>query len=325
MNELISIIVPVYNVEPYLARCVESLLRQTHEHLEIILVDDGSTDGCPRICDHYAEKDLRIQVIHKGNGGLSDARNAGLKIAQGNFIGFVDSDDWIADDMYSTLLNCLQKHGADVAECGYVIAEGGHNPDEVKGDGGELVFSAEDALKELLLERSLKTVVWNKLYRKSVLEGEFFPFGKYSEDVFWTYRVLGRSRAVVCTEKSMYFYFQRAGSIMDDSFNVRRLDALEGQQERLSYIKNRFPMLSSLAEFRFFLFSLYNYACLIDCSDCDPAGQHRRQIRDWVLKNSIRLLKNPNIGKYRILVMAFCIHPGMACRIRKRVQGRLVA
>ena len=188
--DLISVIIPVYNVEKYLDRCVESVVNQTYKNLEIILIDDGSTDNCLAKCDEWARKDSRIKVIHKKNGGLSDARNAGLKIAQGKYIGFVDSDDWIRCDMYQMLYERLQIDDSDIAACGVEMIWEDGKSSQLLTKMGKCVLNKQEAMRAIVEETWLKQPVWYKLYRTESIQGILFPIGKYHEDVFWSYQAV---------------------------------------------------------------------------------------------------------------------------------------
>ena len=239
----ISIIVPIYNVEPYLRRCIDSLLKQTYKNFELILVDDGSPDNCGVICDEYAAADSRVRVIHKPNGGLSDARNAGLEIASGAYIAFVDSDDWVAPDYLERMLSALEHTGADICECG-ILRTSGEVGVPVVASASPAVFNTVEALEQLIADREFHQHVWNKLYRKKVVVNILFPKGKTHEDEFWTYQVFGNANTVVKIQNILYFYFQRSGSIMGKSYSLKRLDALEAKQQRQAYIAQKFSPLT---------------------------------------------------------------------------------
>ena len=245
--ELISVIVPVFKVDPYLDRCVESIVNQTYRNLEIILVDDGSPDSCGAMCDAWAEKDRRIKVIHKKNGGLSDARNAGLDIATGTLIGFVDSDDFIRSDMYLLLMERLMEDGSDIAACGVEMVFEDGTPSRMLTPSGKCVLSTEAAMIAVIEESWLKQPVWNKLYRTELIRDIPFPVGKYHEDVFWTYKAVGSAKQVSVFDTPCYYYCQRSGSIMGESYSLRRLDILPAKRQRLEYLKENFPVLENLA------------------------------------------------------------------------------
>ena len=181
MNDLISVIVPVYDVERYLARCIDSILAQTYQNLEIFLVDDGSPDRCGEICDAYAEKDNRIQVIHKKNGGLSDARNAALDICTGEYISFVDSDDYVSDDFIETMHHAIKDYQAKLAVCGIMkFDESGKISVDYAPSDTEKCVSGEEMVEMTIW----RPAAWNKLYHRSLFEGIRYPFGKLYEDLF---------------------------------------------------------------------------------------------------------------------------------------------
>lgn len=211
-NPLISVIVPIYNVEPYLRKCLDSLINQTYKALQIILVDDGSPDNCGKICDEYSALDSRITVIHKANGGLSSARNAGLNIATGIYLGFVDPDDWIENDMFEYLISGIQTYNADIAICGRREIYSNHS-EEFCWDK-ETFYSKEEALKELLDNKKLRNYVWDKLWRKELFVDINFPEGKTFEDVAVTYRAIINAEYVVCLPAVKYNYRQRSNGIV---------------------------------------------------------------------------------------------------------------
>lgn len=243
----ISVIVPVYRVEPYLDRCVQSIVEQTYSDMEIILVDDGSPDICPAMCDTWAEKDSRIRVIHKENGGLSDARNAGMALATGEYISFIDSDDWIAPEMLQRLLEALERDDSDIAACAVqmVWEDDGHS--EFLTVRRNCVLDREEAQLALLRESLLKHPVWYKLYRRKTVQDIPFEVGKYHEDVYWGYQAVGNARRVSLIDYIGYFYFQRSGSIMGTGYSLQRLDAIEAWERRYRYLKERFPELEQEA------------------------------------------------------------------------------
>lgn len=255
---MISVIVPIYKVEPYLKRCLDSLLAQTYTKFELILVEDGSPDRCGEICEDYARRDPRIRVIHKRNGGLSDARNAGLAAAAGEYIAFVDSDDWVSPDYLRVLLEVLETSGSEICECevrrtaGEEDTEYGASPEKTE------TYETEEALKELIYDRVFHQQVWNKLYKKRCLENVLFPVGKTNEDEFWTYRVFGNADRIAKTNQVLYYYFQRGGSIMGETYNMRRLDALEAKQERQEYIAFFHPTLAATAKINLFTSCIYS-------------------------------------------------------------------
>lgn len=256
MSELISVIVPVYKVEKYLDQCVESIVNQTYTNLEIILVDDGSPDQCGAMCDRWCKKDSRIRVIHKKNGGLSDARNAGLGVAIGAYVAFVDSDDVIAPDMLKKLLLAIRQKQAEIAECNYICFE--YVIPAIKVGKGETVdYTPDEALDFLLSEDKFKYTVWNKLYQRKIFDTLRFEEGRIHEDVFFTYQAFGGSHKIVKVEEPLYYYRQRSGSIMGRKFSLRNLDSLEARRRQYWYIKKSYPQLAEKAQTHFLGNCLY--------------------------------------------------------------------
>lgn len=263
MNPLISVIVPIYNVEKYLARCVDSIVNQTYKNLEIILVDDGSSDRCPQMCDNYAQKDSRIKVVHKKNGGLSDARNAGMAVARGEYISFIDSDDYVSDDFFECLLDVMNKENSDIAECSVVKFYEDNRFDEFSDDLSVKTYDTQDAMSALIAENPFHQHVWNKLYKTELIKDIPYAVGKLNEDEFWTYQVFGRASKVAKLNKTMYYYFQRNSSIMGIGYNIRRLDALEGKANRQKYIENNFPELSTQAKIDLYGSCMFAYQSVL--------------------------------------------------------------
>lgn len=254
---MISVIVPIYKVEKYLKRCVNSLLNQSYSDFELILVDDGSPDNCGNICEEYAAKDKRVRVIHKENGGLSDARNAGLRIARGEYIAFVDSDDWVATNYLETLLKVIELTDSDICEC-EVLKTTGEIEKYKKKDEKYTSYSSEKALELLICDKILHQYVWNKLYKRSCLKDIPFAVGKINEDEFWTYQVFGNARQITKISNVLYYYFQRGSSIMGNHYNLKRLDALEAKSLRQQYIEKNFPVLTEVSKINLFESCIYS-------------------------------------------------------------------
>lgn len=257
MNKLISVIVPIYKVEAYLSRCIDSILRQTYQQLDIILVDDGSPDNCGAMCDAYADKDSRIQVIHKTNGGLSDARNAGLDIALGEYIYFVDSDDWIADDTIATLLANMDKDTDIVMGCSVDVQEAESGIVETAWSiplGSHKELNQIEAMRDNLLGG---WAAWNKLYRRELFRTIRFPVGRINEDEAILLHVLALCNRVVQVGCPTYYYFLRQNSITTSSFSEKKMDWFHNCQNNYLYIQANYPELLPEAEYRMLCAATY--------------------------------------------------------------------
>lgn len=240
---MISVIVPVYNVEPYLRKCLDSILAQTYRDLEILVIDDGSTDGSGSICDEYAEKDERIRLFHTENHGLSAARNLGLDIAKGDWIGFVDSDDWIELDMYEVLLSKAEESSADVAECG-VFWE--YTNKTIEHRSKQVILSGTEAVC-LLAKGELTNFVWNRLWKTCCFDHVRFPKDRIYEDVAVTYQLIGASNCVCIFPASKYHYLQRIDSL-SRIHNMKNLtDYWLSHSERYQALKKQVDEKTRLA------------------------------------------------------------------------------
>lgn len=241
---LVSIVVPIYNVEAFLPQCIDSLLAQTHPNLEIILVDDGSPDNCGAICDRYARENGNIRVIHKENGGLSSARNAGIAAATGTYIGFVDSDDFIKETMFRSLLEAAVSHDAQIAACGrYLVTETGEVTGQAYTITGEKLFSTEDAIKEILTSGQLDVAVWDKLFLTSLFKGIAFPEGEINEDAAIIFDLLSKTTGVVHIGAPMYCYRCRSGSITKSGYKPNKIHALEHAERIYGQLEAQYPAL----------------------------------------------------------------------------------
>lgn len=241
-NDLISIIIPVYNVEPYLQRCLHSVVSQTYQNLEIILVDDGSMDRSGRICDEWALRDDRLTVIHKENGGLSSARNAGIDIASGRYIGFVDSDDYIEPTMYEVLLRAIEDNGAQIACCGRNRIEG-HCVTAQHSNDALRLMSGEEAIQQLLIGGLVEEAAWDKLYWSELFEGRRYPVGEVNEDIVLTISLLGECSAVVHVGVPLYNYCQNSGSITNSALSPAKFVMLDHLDQIKKYLERHYPIL----------------------------------------------------------------------------------
>lgn len=225
----ISVVIPVFRTEKYLEKCILSVLCQTYADLEIILVDDGSDDSCPEMCDAFAASDGRVKVIHKKNGGLSSARNEGINAATGEYIAFVDSDDHIAPDMYERLME--NAYDADIVICSYFSVDDDKKIQH-KGFSEKTTLTGKTALSELFKDEKIKNHVWNKLFRKELFSGVSFPEGKIYEDILTTYKLFEKSEKVVCIPQAEYYYINRKGAISKNGGSKTALARYEAHLER---------------------------------------------------------------------------------------------
>lgn len=256
MQPQISIIIPVYNVEDYVEKCLQSVAGQSYRHLEIIAVDDGSSDRSGGICDAYAKQDGRIRVIHQPNRGLSAARNRGLQSATSDFIAFVDSDDYLHLRMYETLMHYLTCYDADIVECDYakVCREEEEQPYRV---AQVLVASGTEAVRSLLQWGPFDISVWNKLYQRKTINGLLFPEGKIHEDDFWTYKAYFNAAKIVHVKFPFYSYRQRLDSILGQAMSLKNLAVVEAYRERAEFINRCLPELKDVAERRLVFIIIY--------------------------------------------------------------------
>ncbi len=313
---LISIIVPIYKVESLLDTCVRSLIAQTYTNTEIILVDDGSPDRCGELCDEWAEKDARIRVVHKENGGLSDARNAGLAMATGEYIGFVDSDDWIEPRMYELLYNALCETDADIAECDRDDFSDEHPATPFTAEAiTKHVYTAEQALAELIVDGALRQTVWNKLYRAELVTDPLFPVGKLNEDEFWTYKVFGQANTIVHIDAKLYHYYQREGSIIH-VYTPKRLACLEAHKERNAYLKERYPALVSMATDRWLSTCMGHYQQMCVTPSVDPDGTYRKAVHEQFCAIDRKAAKAAVSMKYRVWYALFAAFPNATAKLR---------
>lgn len=306
MDKLISVIVPIYKVEEYLPQCIDSIINQTYKNLEIILVDDGSPDRCPQICDEYAAKDSRIKVIHQKNGGLSAARNAGLDIATGEYIAFVDSDDWLEIDMYRTLLVLLERYDADIAECAHKksnILEDTANSFNDISEKESLFDSYASIMNNIVTEESipdLRFEVWDKLFKVSVISNTRFKVGQIYEDLYFDREVLKRCSRLVHTNYIGYNYrVNREGSTVT-FFNEKKLCKFSEINEYVKEFENEeeFDIAQN--------FRTFGCASAIDLFYSSKKHSGSRASRKEIYKHFLHFVKGirPLPLSYRLFILS---------------------
>ena len=314
---LVSVIVPVYNMEKYLSRCVDSITEQSYKNLEIILVDDGSTDQSPEICENYAMKDSRIKVVHKKNGGLGPARNTGLENASGEYISFIDSDDWIKENMIEELLNCALTNHVKMVFSSYTVIvsmEGENESEWVRNPPECGLVSSSDAIIAMLKFNGYFTSVWNKLYERSVIfsnDGSYTPFKNvFGEDEEWLTRIMPKVDKVYLEPESYYYYWRHMNSLSSAYLKSNTLSpSVVSVYQNACEWKNLYntPEYNAVTK-------AYSYNAGIDYQDkAYQAGEKnlykevreeiRRDFMDWV-----KVYHISKAGMFRRLVKNFSMH-----------------
>lgn len=305
MIPLISVIVPIYKVEKYLPECIESIIEQTYKNIEIILVDDGSPDRCGMICDEYAKKDNRIVVIHKENGGLSDARNAGLRLAKGDYFNFVDSDDKLTSDSLERLYQMAIEYSADMVIAGF---------ERFRDTTGEVFFSTDSDGEKTAVMTKLEAMddffrdgcqAWAVLYARQIHEGIFFPRGEINEDEAIVFRIYDRCKRIVVTNAVVYSYRNRDESITTSSFSPKKLVAVEHYKNNYEWICANYPQLSEKAWLRYFggvMWALNNMT--VDTKGYSEYIAEYRSKLKAMMRESLAWKKLPAKEKLRAVLMA---------------------
>lgn len=318
----ISIIVPVYNVEGYMRKCINSILNQTIENIEIILVNDGSKDKSGDICDEYKKKDDRVVVIHKENGGLSSARNAGLEIATGELIGFVDSDDWIEPDYFEILYEGIIKNNADISvmQLKYVT---NHQKIEFNTEMKEewLEFTRHKAMESFIANNFIASnfiqySACNKLYRSNLFEGIRYPEGMLMEDKATTYKLIHKANLVVVNLSKKYHYYLRSDSIMQSEFNKKKFDSLDIHMKQIEFVDVNYPKFYGLIRARY-AYEAFRLLLIMIRSNYSEKEDLERCLR--VIKDNIRyVMKEKRAGlHHKIYVTLFYLFPKVVIQSSK--------
>ena len=295
-NELISVVVPVYKVEKYLERCVNSILNQSYKNLEIILIDDGSPDMCGQICEELAKLDNRIKVYHKENGGISDARNYGIEKANGEYIGFVDSDDYIHEYMYEKLYGAIKKTGTLISECGLTRIYKNKERPHYNGEEYFLVINRQGYLKEFLENKRVYGSLWCKLIHKDIAKKIKFPIGKIYEDAYYNLELIKNVDSYTLISGNYYYYYMREGSITTKPFSSKDMDYIEVMDQVRDYTLTNFPIFEEKLSVRlaYAYLSIFNQLIQID--------GYKKKKEYSILKNKIlalwsKIIANSNAPK----------------------------
>lgn len=302
MNDLISVIVPVYNVEQYLSDCIKSILNQTYTNLELLLVDDGSTDNSGIICDEFSSVDNRIKVIHKINGGLSSARNVGIESASGDYYSFIDSDDYVEETFLECLYRKSLQENADICECSFFRLR-------MNKMTRERVFDYETLDHETAIRRLLAipyesfVVIWNKLYRKKLFDKIRFPEGKLHEDEYTTYKLIYEANKVAYVNMNLYIYRIRDKSITNSEFNFKRLEVLDCIEEMESYFNKHNVNLNQELLFHQFAVQIILLNAMVDSNYFNK--EIWKNIRENILIKRKELFKCPFLKKgHKLYIIA---------------------
>ena len=323
MENLITIVVPVYNVEKYLKKCIESIINQTYKNLEIILVDDGSPDNCGKICDDYKKQDSRIKVIHKKNGGLSDARNAGIDIANGEYITFIDSDDYIDDDYVELLYNAIVKDKTDMVISSHkVIYDNGTILEKETGERS--ILNSKEVLKRILYDEGIDLSAWAKLYKIELFRKVRYPKGRLFEDAATTYKLVDKCKNISIVSKSTYNYMIRENSITNLNFSEKKLDLIKSTEEMCDYVQNKYPDLEIACNRRLMYAYLSTLTQLARSKKRFP--KEEKILMDYIKENRKKILKDkrvPRRDKFGIIstILGFEFY-SFSWKVYKRITGR---
>jgi glycosyltransferase involved in cell wall biosynthesis len=312
LNQKVSVVIPIYKVEKYLGRCVDSILNQTYSDLEIILVDDGSPDNCGIIADYYANLDSRIMVAHKENGGLSDARNYGMRYVTGEYTLFVDSDDWLEANMVEELVHASSKYQADIVQSAFYYAYDHYllfdNRFYSKGTP-PIILDNKTVMTELVINERVKNFAWGKLYKTKIIFDIPFEKGVLFEDVFWAHKVMQRVKTFVSINEPFYYYCQREDSIVAN-YTIRNLDIIKGLKERHRFIEEYYGDLTDESYKVILKTNLIHYNLLLRNRKKDSGGLYRREIQHYIKNNFSKFKKAVDDDKHLSKQLGlFNIHP----------------
>lgn len=314
MNDLplINIIVPIYNVEKYLCKCVDSILSQTYTNLRVILVDDSSPDKCGEICDEYAKQDSRVLVIHRPNGGQSAARNSGLDALinsdlPGEYVAFVDGDDYVASDYIEFLYKLLGDNEADISQCGHYIVYSEKRMSEKSTNNATVVIDKHQAIESLCYNGIYDVTVWNKLYKTSIFSEVRFPEGKIYEDTAISHLIAEKAVKIVVNMSSKYYYIQRYNSTANGVvFNQRKYQFIDAGDEMADYIILHYPELTKAANVKRVFVRLSTLSQMVNSNHYDK--QRIEEMKRIVKRHSLDVLLNKKASKRdKIGIIVLCL------------------
>ena len=292
---LVSVIIPIYNIENYLSACLDSIINQSYQNLEILAVDDGSSDDSYKIASVYAAKDKRIKVLQKPNGGLSDARNYGYDHCHGEYVAFIDGDDYISKYYIETLIHAIIANNSDISTCKYKLAYTTNDKSlENKPTEESKTLSAEEALRSLFYQKDVTTSAWGKLYKKELFADIKYPKGKKYEDLATTYKVFAKANKVTICNAKLLYYMQRESSIMGQAFKPERLDGLRFAEEAVDFTKKYYPNLEKAASNRVFMEAVHIFEEINPRTNKDARDQVWQVIKQYrsIVKSDKQSKKN---------------------------------
>lgn len=297
----ISVIIPVYNVEDYLTESVDSILNQTYKNYEVILIDDGSTDKSPQICDTYSEKNDKVNVIHTDNRGLSAARNLGTEKAQGEYIFYLDSDDYIKNNVIERMVKFVEQYDVDIVCGNFMYAYPDKTVIAINEEKEYEVLDTYSAMEQLIKGKKIQNFAWGKLIKKEIAQENKFPVGKLFEDMYWTHYIIDQAEKIVIDYQSFVYYRQRQNSI-SYSFNIRSLDQLDGMIERKEFIEQKYPDLLNKYKEIMVKNSLNLAWCTVRYLKRKEQKKAINKLRDFYLKFDY----HQNNNEESKLISAFC-------------------
>lgn len=312
MHPVVSVVVPIYKVELYLRRCVDSILNQTYTHLEIILVNDGSPDQCGDIADSYALKDNRVRVIHKHNGGLSDARNAGMQVVTGDYTMFVDSDDWLEKTMIEELVDKSIHYKAEVVQSAFYYAYDDYLQLDTRyfsDKDDPVVLNNKQLMYELVINEKIKNFAWGKLYQTSLIKDIPFRKGVLFEDVFWAHHVMHRVNTYVIIHLPLLYYYQRNDSIVA-SYSPKNLDMIRGLKERHLFIEMYYSELTSESYKSLLKANLTHYTLLLANRKNGSNRFYRKKIQKYIKRYFNHFNRSVQADRHlKNQLLLFYVHP----------------
>lgn len=319
----ISVIVAIYNVEKYISKCIESILSQTYKNIELMLVDDGSPDESLGICRRYAMMDNRIKIITKANGGQASARNAALDIAKGEYIGFVDGDDWIEPNMYEVLISAMIENNADIIQCSWYKVDASSNQKTVTDGCFEKEFyTSDEGLDELCTStnKHLNTSVCSKLFRGDIAKQfRFTPVRAYEDDEY-IFKTVSVAKSIICIDTPLYNYLNRANSTMTSAFNINKIALVTIQKNICELLKVRYPqrfyaMQKALCSKQFYILN-----CLLQSKSIPNAKEEAEKIKNEILSSYGEYMNNHEMGNNRLMLLVVKYMPKMIWQLILKVK-----